>query len=103
MTAKDNPPGSPGSRWWEPPGLLRVRLLRLDSQVGAVVNGEKHVIDPAVFSGEVAGQLRRIAQQLGVGAGDGAVEQSDRAPGFESVKPGFTREAGLVRRQVSDR
>jgi hypothetical protein len=80
---------------------LRARLLRLDGQVGAVVNAEKHGVDPVVVSGEVAGQLGRLVQQMDLGAGDGAVVQSGRELGFEPIKPGFTREAGSFRRQGS--
>lgn len=85
---------------WEAPGSLRTCLLRLDGQVGAVVHAEKYVADSAVVSCELAGHLGRIAQQMGLGSGDGVVEQLGNAPGFEPVKPGFTREAGSFRRQV---
>ncbi len=68
-----------------------------------MVNAEKHMVDRAVVSDEVAGQLERIAQQMGLDAGGGAVEPSSSAPGFEPVKPGFTRDTGLIRRQVSGR
>ncbi len=88
------------SRWWETPGSLRTGLLRLDGQVVAVVNAEKHVVDPAVVFDEVAGQLGRVARQMGLDTGDGAVEQSGEAPGFEPAKPTYTRVAGLFRRQV---
>jgi hypothetical protein len=74
-------------------------LLRLDGQVGAIVNAEKHAVDPAVISGEVAAQFGRLVQQMSVG--DGAVAQSSSATGFGPVKSSFTREAGLIRRQVS--
>jgi hypothetical protein len=103
LTKTDKHPDSPGPRWWEAPGSLRTSLLWLDGQVGTIVNAEKHVVDPAAVSGEVAGQLERLVQQMGLGAGDGVVEPSSSARGFEPVKPGFTREAGLIRRQVSDR
>jgi hypothetical protein len=93
-------PGDSDPRWWETPGSLRTCLLRLDCEVGAVVHAEKHLADPAVVSGEVAGQLERMAQQTGLGAGDGVVEGPGRAPGFEPVKPGFTRQAGSFRRRV---
>lgn len=92
---------NPGSHWWDTSGSLRARLLRLDGQVGAVVNAEKHGVDPVVVSGEVAGQLGRLVQQMDLGAGDGAVVQSGRELGFEPIKPGFTREAGSFRRQGS--
>lgn len=92
--------GSSAPRWWDTPGSLRTCLLRLDGQVGAIVAAEEHVVDPAVVSGEVAGQLGRIAQQMGLAAGTAAVEQSDRAFGFEPVKLGFTRETGSIRRQA---
>ena len=95
---KNNAAGSPGPRWWETPGSLRTSLLRLDGQVGAVVNAERHVVDPAVVSGEVAGQLGRLVQQMGLGTGDEAVGFPDEALVFEPVKPSFTREAGSVRR-----
>lgn len=87
--------------WWKTSGSLRTALLRLDGQVGAVVNTEKHVIDPGVVSGELAGQLEGIAQQMGVDTDDVAVERSGKGPGFGPVKPGFTREVGSFRRQVS--
>lgn len=90
--------GSSGPHWWEAPGSLRTCLLLLDGQVAAVVNAEKHVVDPAAVSGEVAGPLGRIAQQMGLGAGNAAVGQPDRAFGFEPVKPSFTRETGSIRR-----
>ncbi len=88
------------SRWWETPGSLRTGLLRLDGQVGVVVNAEKHVVDPAVVSDAVTGQLGRVARQMGLDTGDGAAEQPGEAPGFESVKPTFTRVAGSFRRRV---
>lgn len=88
---------SPGP-WWENPGSLRTSLLRLDGQVGAVVNAEKHVADPGVVSGEVARHLRRLAQQVGQGTGDEAVGYPDKALVFKPIKPSFTREAGSNRR-----
>ena len=100
MTRTNNHPSSSHPRWWQVPGSLRTGLLRLDGQVGTVVNTEKHVVDPAVLSGEVAGQLGQLMQQTGLGTDSGVVEPSSRAFGFESVKPGFTREAGSFRRQV---
>ena len=96
-TMKNNA-GSPGLRWWEAPGLLRTALLRLDGRVGVVVNAERHVVDPAVVSGEVAGELGRLVQQMGLGTGDEAVGYTDEALVFERVKPSFTREAGSTRR-----
>lgn len=54
------------------------------------MNAEKHVLDPAVVSGEVAEELGRIAQQMGLGAGDGA----GRAVGQGA------RVAGSIRHQV---
>lgn len=103
LTTPGECPASPGPHWWETPGLLRTALVQLDGQVGAVVNVEKHVVDPAVVSGEVAGQLGRIAQQMRLGAGGGAVEPSSSATGFEPVTLGFTREAGSIRRRVNGR
>lgn len=79
---------------------MRARLLQLDGQVSAVLEAEKHVVDSAVVSDQMAGQLERIAQQMGLDTGDGAVEQSDREFGFEPVKPGFTRVSGSFRCQV---
>lgn len=101
MTEQIERSGSSGPCWWETPGSLRSCLLRLDGLVGVVVNAEKRVVDPAVVSGEVAGQLRRVAQQWAMDAGDGMVEQSDREFGFEHVQPGFTRQGGSFRRQGS--
>jgi hypothetical protein len=43
MTRTRKPPDSAGSRWWESPGSLRAALMRLDGQVGVVVNAEKQV------------------------------------------------------------
>lgn len=80
--------------WWDAPGSLRTVLLRLDGQVGAVANAEMHVVDPAVVSGEVARHLGRLAQQMGLGTGDGATAHRNSAPVFESIKPSFTREMG---------
>lgn len=100
LTTPGERPAGSGPRWWEDPASLRTCLLLLDGQVGAVVNAERHGADPAAVSGEVAGALERIAQQMGLGAGDGVVQPSNRAPGLEPVKPGFTREAGSFRRQV---
>jgi hypothetical protein len=85
------------------PESLRTRLLRLDGEVGTVVNAEKHVVDPAVISGEVAARFGRLVQQMCPGAEHGVVEQPSNATGFGPVKPGFTREAGSVRQRVSDR
>ena len=102
MTINKNADDS-GLRWWETSGSLRGRLLQLDGQVGAVVNAEKHVADPAAVSGELARQLGRLAQQMGFGTGNGVADHAEVAPGFEPVKPGFTREAGSIRRWVSDR
>ncbi len=87
----------------EDPGSLRASLLRLDGQVGTVVNAEMHLVAPVVVSGEVAGQLERIAQQTVLGTGGGVVEPQDEAPRFEPVKAGFTREAGSFRRRVPPR
>ncbi len=91
---------SVGPHWSDTMGSLRAPLLRLDGQVGAVVNAEKHVVDPAVVSDEVVGQLERIAHQMGLDTDNGAVKQSGEVPAFEPVKPGFTRVAGSFRRQV---
>ena len=88
-------PGWSGYSWRE----LRTNLLRLDGELGALVNAEKHVVHSAVIFGEVAGQLGRIAQQMGLDTDDGKVEQSGKASGFEPVKPGFTRITGSFRRQ----
>jgi len=93
-------PSGSDPHWWKIPGSLRTCLLRLDSQVGAVVNVEKCVVDPAGVPDEVVGQLERIAQQMGLNSGNGVVGQLGSAPGFEPVKPGFTRVAGSFRRQV---
>lgn len=79
------------------PGSLRTGLLRLDGQVGAVVNSEKHVVDPAAVSSDLARQLRRIAQQMGLDAGTETVGDPGTALVFESIKPSFTREAGSSR------
>ena len=57
-------PSGSDPHWWKIPGSLRTCLLRLDSQVGAVVNVEKCVVDPAGVPDEVVGQLERIAQQI---------------------------------------
>ncbi|MBV9143160.1 MAG: hypothetical protein JO115_19975 [Pseudonocardiales bacterium] len=97
MTTPNEHPGSPGVRWWETPGSLRTGLLRCDGQVATAVNAEKYVVGPTVVSGEVAEQLGRLAQQMGVG--DGALKQPSGALGFEPLKPGFTREAGSIQRQ----
>ncbi|MCA1707030.1 MAG: hypothetical protein LC808_28695 [Actinobacteria bacterium] len=78
---------------------MRARLLRFDGQVGAVVNAEKQVVDPAVAPGKLAEQLERIAQQMGLSPG-GAAEQSGKDFVLEPAKPGFTRVAGSIRRQV---
>jgi hypothetical protein len=101
LATRHEHPDSLCARWWETPGSVRASLLRLDGQVGVVVNAEKHVVPPVVGSGEVAGQLEQIAQRMGMGTDDGVFEQSDLAPGFEPAKPGFTRESGSFRRQVS--
>ncbi len=98
MTTLGGQPGSPDPRWWETPGSLRSRLLRLDGQIGAVAHAERHAVDPAVISGEVAGELGRLVQQMGLDTGDEAVGYSDGALVFEPVKPSFTREAGSNRR-----
>lgn len=95
-----NHPGGPGSLWWESPGTLRTTLLRLDGGVGAVVNAEKHLAGSAAISVDLARHLGRLVQQMGLDAENGVVEQSGGVPGFEPVKPGFTREAGSFRRQV---
>ncbi|MGH3886012.1 MAG: hypothetical protein ACRDSZ_05460 [Pseudonocardiaceae bacterium] len=92
-----------GLRWCGAPGSLRAWLLRLDGQLGAVVNAEKHVVEPAVVSSRVAGELGRLVQEMRLGSGDGQAVQPGGVPGFESVTPGFTRVAGLLRQQVSDR
>lgn len=81
-------------------GSLLASLLRLDGQVGAVVNAGKHMVEPSVVSSEMAVQLERIARQTGLSSGNGVVEQPGSARGFEPVKPGFTREVGSFRRQV---
>lgn len=91
---------NPKPHWWETPGLLRTRLLWLDGEVGTAVETDKQVVDSAAVSGDLARHLGRLAQQMGLGAGDEEVEQPGRGPGFEPVKPGFTREAGSFRRQV---
>jgi hypothetical protein len=88
------------SRWWQNPGSLRAFLVPLDDRLGAVVNVEKDVVDTTLVSGEVAGQLGWVAQRMGLSTGNGMVEQSDRALGFEPAKPGYTREAGLIQRQA---
>jgi len=93
--------GGSGSRWREAPGPLCTYMLWFDGQVGAVVSAEKHVVDPAVVSDEMAGQLGRLVQQMGLGAEDGEIKQSDRDLGSEPVKLGFTREAGSFRRRGS--
>ena len=80
---------------------MRTYLLRLDGELGAVVNVEKRVVDPWIVSGEVGRQLERISQQMGLGAGDGVVKQLGSVLEFEPVKPDFTREAGSFRRQGS--
>ena len=92
---------SPAPQVWETPGSLRSRLLCLDGALGVVVNAEKRVVDPWIVSGEVGGQLERIAQQMGLGAGDGVVKQLGSVLELEPVKPDFTREAGSFRRQGS--
>lgn len=72
-------PDSPGLRWWETPGSLRVSVPRLDGRVGVVVNAERQVVDP------------------------GVVERQGGVLGFGSVRSGFTRVVGLFRRQVLPR
>jgi hypothetical protein len=99
LTAPNEHP-SPDPGRWETLGLLRSALLRLDGQLAAIVKAETHVVDPVAVSDELARQLKRIAQQMGLGAGDGAAKESGKVRGFEPVKPGFTREAGSFRRQV---
>jgi hypothetical protein len=94
-------PASFDSPWSKTLGSLRTNLLRLDSQVGAVVKAAKQVVDPVVVFDEVPGQLERIARQMGLVAADGTVDQSDSVPRIEPAKPGFTRESGSFRRQVS--
>lgn len=102
MAKTNKRPDNLGPRWWEAPGSVRICLLRFDGQVGAVVDAEKLVVDPEVVSGEVAEQLRRIAQQMSLGTRARVVNQPDREFRFKPVKPGFTREAGSIRRrQVS--
>ncbi len=98
MTRTRKPPDSAGSRWWESPGSLRAALVRLDGQVGVVVNAEKQMAGPAVVSGDLARHLGRLAQQMGLGTGNGTADHSDRALVFEPIKPSFTREAGSRRR-----
>lgn len=88
--------GWPDSPWWE----LRTNLLRLDGQVGSVVNAEKHVVDSGPVSNDMARNLGRLLEQIGIDAGNGTSGLSDTAPAFERVKPGFTREAGSFRRRV---
>ncbi len=90
--------GGSGPRWGEAPGSLRTALLRLDGRVGVVVNAERHVVDPAVVSGEVAGRLGRLVQQMGLGTGDVAAGCRYTPLVFEPIKPSFTREAGSSRR-----
>lgn len=94
-------PDSPGFRWWETPGSLRTDLLRLDGEVGTAVEAGKQVVEPTAVSDDLARHLGRLVQQMGLSAGDGMVEKSDREFGFEPLKPGFTREAGSFRRQGS--
>lgn len=92
MTTPDGHPGSSGPSWWETPGSLCAALLRLDGQVGLVVHTERHVVEPAtVVSDDMARHLGRLLEEMGLGAGDGAPSRSGRAPGFERVKPSFTR------------
>ena len=98
MTRSDKPLDSANSRWGEIPGSLRIALLRLDGQVGVVVNAEKQVACPAVVSGDLAGHLGRLAQQMGLGTGNGVAGNPDGVPVFEPTKPSFTREAGSSRR-----
>lgn len=73
------------------------QLLRLDGQVGAIVNAEKLAAEPATVSGDLARHVRRIAQQMGLDAGPETAGELDAATAFESIKPGFTREAGSSR------
>ena len=91
---------NPKPHYGETPGLLRTRLLRLDGEVGTVVEAEKQVVDSPAISGDVARHLKYRAQQMGLDPGDGEVEQPGNGPGFEPAKPGFTRVAGSFRRQV---
>lgn len=51
-----------------------------------------------MISGEVAGRLGRLAQQMDLGTGDVAAGFPDKALVFEPIKPSFTREAGSSRR-----
>lgn len=85
------------SRWWKAQGLLRTKLLRLDGEMGSVVNAEKQAVDPAVVSDDVARQLRRLIEQTVFGAGNEAAGQVDRIAGFKPLKPSFTREIGSRR------
>lgn len=101
MTTTNKPSMNPKPHWWETPGLLRTRLLWLDGEVGTAVEAEKQVVDSAAVSGDLARHLKRLVQQMGLGTGDGEAERSGEVPGFEPVKPAFTREAGSFRRQVS--
>lgn len=100
MTKTDSHQSGSDPRWWQVPGSLRNHLLRRDGHVGTVVNAEKHVSRPMVVSGELAGELGRIARQMGLGTDDGVAEQSGKVPGSGCVSPGFTREVGSFRRQV---
>lgn len=86
-----------GCHRWQAPGSLRTALLRLDSQVGAVVDNEKHVADPAAVSSDLARHLRRIAQQMGLDAGAETADDPGTTLVFEAIKPSFTREAGSSR------
>jgi len=95
----NNHPGSSGPYWWwETSGSLAARLLRLDGRLGAVVNVEKQVAVPVVVSDDLARHLGLLAQQMGLGTGDGSADHSDRALVFEPIKPSFTREVGSSRR-----
>ncbi len=74
-------------------------LLRLDGQVGSVVNAEKHVAGSGPVSHDIARHLGQLLEQMGLDAGNGTAGLSYKALAFERVKPGFTREAGSFRRQ----
>jgi hypothetical protein len=80
--------------------IARTCLRRLDARVGAVVHAEQHVVDALAVSGDVAGQVALIIREMGLDRGDEAMEQSARAPVMAPVRPGFTRRAGSIRRQV---
>lgn len=103
LTTTSTHPGGPDPIGWETRRPLGTWLLRCDGQIGAVVDAEKNVVDPAVVSGTVTGQLELLAQQMGLGSGNRANGMTSSATGFGSVKPGFTREAGSFRRQAPSR